>query len=198
MVIKKLLRLIFEDIHRFFYNKHCTFCFLFKGAIVRKPKHISNKKYIHLGKNVNIDSGSRLDCYINEDEIPNLVICDNTMISFNCTLLCTTNLIIGNDCMFASDVFISTENHNMNPETNFKKGKLVSKDIKIGNGCWIGEKVIIVPGVTIGNHSIIGAGSVVTKDIPDYCMAVGNPARVIKKYDINNKTFLEINEASKK
>ena len=56
-------------------------------------------------------------------------------------------------------------------------------EIKIEDGVWIGNSVIILPGVKIGKKSIIGAGSVVCKSIPDYCVAVGNPARIIKRYD---------------
>ena len=60
---------------------------------------------------------------------------------------------------------------------------LNSKAINIGDGCWLGEKVCVLPGVTIGKKCIIGAGSIVTKSIPDFSIAVGNPAKVIKKYN---------------
>ena len=61
----------------------------------------------------------------------------------------------------------------------------MGKRIVIGEDCWLGGNVIVLPGVTIGKGSTIGAGSVVTKDVPDYCVAAGNPARVLKKIDVN-------------
>lgn len=70
--------------------------------------------------------------------------------------------------------------------------KLVGKEVRIKSGCWIGEKCILLQGVTIGKKSIIGAGSVVTKDIPDYSIAVGNPARVIKRYNFESHNWERI------
>jgi acetyltransferase-like isoleucine patch superfamily enzyme len=66
--------------------------------------------------------------------------------------------------------------------------------VRIEKGCWIGEKVIILPGVNIGERSIIGAGSVVTKSIPAYSIAVGNPARVIKTWNKDSKQWVKKNE----
>ena len=60
---------------------------------------------------------------------------------------------------------------------------LQTKPVSIGDGCWIGEKVCILPGVSIGKKCVIGAASVVVKSIPDYCIAAGNPAKVIKRYN---------------
>ncbi len=60
---------------------------------------------------------------------------------------------------------------------------LILGNVKIGEGCWLGENVLVLPGKKIGKKCIIGAGAVVSHDIPDYSLAVGNPARVVKKYD---------------
>ena len=67
--------------------------------------------------------------------------------------------------------------------------KFSAQDVKIGNGCLIGEKVSILSGVTIGEKCIIGAGSIVTKSIPSYSIAVGNPARIIKQYNFYTKRW---------
>lgn len=84
--------------------------------------------------------------------------------------------------MLGANVQIYTPSHPLSPEARAGlKGPEWAKRIKIGDDCWIGGGVIIVPGVTIGNGVTIGAGSVVTKDIPDRCVAVGNPAKVIKR-----------------
>lgn len=91
---------------------------------------------------------------------------------------------IGDDVMFAQHIVVSGMNHgyedvNIAPSLQ----KEICKQIVIGDAVWIGANSVITAGVTIGKHSVIGAGSVVTKDIPAYCIAVGNPAKVIKKYN---------------
>ena len=94
--------------------------------------------------------------------------------------------------MIASDVFISDYNHSHNIAGKYTD--ISSKPVIIGKNCWIGEKVIILPGVTIGCNSIVGAGSVVTKDIAPNCIAVGNPAKVIKKYDSKNNEWVKLKD----
>jgi len=101
---------------------------------------------------------------------------------------------IGTNVLIASHVLITSENHSIDPECNieYMNQPLLCSDVKIEDGCWIGEKVCILPGVTIGKKSVIGAGSVVTKNIPAYCIAVGNPARIIKKYDFDSHKWIKI------
>lgn len=91
---------------------------------------------------------------------------------------------IGNNVMLAQNIVVSGLNHgyedvNISP----KEQKVTTKAITICDDVWIGANSVITAGVVIGKHSVIGAGSVVTKDIPDYCVAVGNPARILKRYN---------------
>ena len=183
--MKKILRYLIERITRFLMRVNIFFYFIFRGSLIRKCLHATNIKYIKVGKNVTIDEYARLDCYLTDKNIPNFVIGDGTMIGFNCTFLCTTDLIIGHNVLIASNCFITTEDHGINPELNQKylAQPLISKSVIIEDNCWLGEKVIVCKGVKIGKFSIVGAGSVVTKDIPPYSIAVGNPAKVIKFYD---------------
>lgn len=109
------------------------------------------------------------------------------MIGFNFTALSAGKLTIGDNCLFASDVFISTEDHGMIPGgEKYIEQPLTSKDVTIENNCWIGEKVCILAGVHVGQWSIIGSGAVVTHDVPEYSIAVGNPARVIKRFNFQS------------
>ena len=90
-------------------------------------------------------------------------------------------------------MFISDENHGMSPLTdNYRMNPLETKEVVIGDGCWLGEKSCVLPGVHIGKKTIIGAGSVVTKDIPDYCIAAGNPCKVLKTWDHEKEEWVRV------
>ncbi len=89
-------------------------------------------------------------------------------------------MTIGDDCFIGPNVSIYTACHSTNPiERNTRKEW--ARPVSIGNNCWIGGSVTILPGVTIGDNVTIGAGSVVVKDIPSDSIAVGNPAKVVKR-----------------
>ena len=104
---------------------------------------------------------------------------ENVYFNVNCVVLDSAKVEIGNNVLFGPNVHLYTATH---PLDGIERRSVeFSKPITIGNDCWIGGNAIILPGVKIGNGCTIGAGSVVTKDIPDNSLAVGNPARVIKK-----------------
>lgn len=112
----------------------------------------------------------------------------NVFINFNITVQDDATVTIGDDCNFGPNVTIVTPVHPMLPDERRamldKDGNVVhlcyAKPVAIGHDCWLGANVVICPGVTIGENCIIGAGSVVTRDIPANSFAAGNPARVIR------------------
>ncbi len=103
----------------------------------------------------------------------------NVYFNVNCVVLDTMKVTIGDNVFFAPNVHIYTATHPL--DAIERRTVEFSKPVTIGNDCWIGGNSVICPGVTIGNGCVIGAGSVVTKDIPDNSLAVGNPAKVIRK-----------------
>ena len=145
---------------------------------------------INFGKNVRIGNNVRIQIY---RKGATLSLGDNVYMCNRNSFLLGGNIQIGNDTLMASDILISSENHGINPEDPLPYGKqeLICKDVSIGSGCWIGEKVIILPGVTIGDKSIIGAGSVVTQNIPPLSIAVGNPAKIIKSYCFESHAWVK-------
>ena len=112
-------------------------------------------------------------------------------VNMNCTFVDCNRIDIGDNVLIASNVQIYTATHpvelserltpNWNPECGEYFCRTYALPVKIGNGCWIGGGVVILPGVSIGDGAVIGAGSVVTKDIPVNCVAVGNPCRVMRE-----------------
>ena len=97
---------------------------------------------------------------------------------------------IGNNVILAQNIVVSALNHNYKDVIVpiYLQGETVAT-ITIEDDCWIGANVVITAGITIGKHSVIGGGAVVTKNIPPFCVAVGNPARVIKQYNVATKIW---------
>lgn len=97
--------------------------------------------------------------------------------------LLTPHVTIGEDTMMGPEVLFFTKNHKRDDNApKFADGYEETRPIVVGNNCWIGQRVIILGGVHIGNYVTIGAGSVVTKDVPDGCLVAGNPATIKKRY----------------
>ena len=168
-----------------------------ENSTINDPLSVLLAKHIHVGNNTLIRAHARLDCWESYEGVkhePKLVIGDNVNIGFYFSVHCTDRVHIGNNVLISSFVLLTTQNHGMDPESSksYQRQPLISKPIRICNGVWIGEKVSVLPGVTIGEKSIIGANSVVTKDIPPYCIAAGNPARIIKKYDFELHDWVRV------
>ena len=106
----------------------------------------------------------------------------------NLTLVDDGHIYIGDKVMFGPNVMIATAGHPINPELR-DRGLQFNKDVYIGENTWIGGNVVILPGVHIGKNTVIGAGSVVTKDIPDNVIAVGNPCRVLRNVSEHDHEF---------
>ncbi len=116
----------------------------------------------------------------------NITIGEGVYINFNCSFLDNGKIIIGEKVLFGPAVTITTIGH---PIAADKRKYMYTAPVVIENNCWIGAGVTICPGVTIGENTVIGAGSVVVKDIPSNCVAVGNPCRVVREIDDNDEKY---------
>ncbi|PLT32845.1 sugar O-acetyltransferase [Bacillus sp. V5-8f] len=108
----------------------------------------------------------------------NIHVGDNFYAGYNCTILDMAEVRIGDNCMIGPNVGLYTAGHSIEPKDRHKSGYAIP--IKIGNDVWIGGSCVILPGITIGDNSIIAAGSVVTKDVPTNSIVAGNPAKILK------------------
>ena len=127
-----------------------------KGVVVRPSAKLAYSHNIFLGDNVHIQR----DCYVWAGKNSTITIGANTMLS--------------------PGVFIISDNHSVKKNQLIRLQEGAEKDIVIGEDVWLGAYAIILPGVHIGEHAIIGAGAVVTKDVPAYAIVAGNPAKIIK------------------
>lgn len=108
--------------------------------------------------------------------------------NFNFTAVDDTHIYVGDYTMFGSNVILATAGHPILPELR-QEAYQYNMPVHIGKNCWLGAGVIVLPGVTIGDNTVIGAGSVVTKDIPSNVVAVGNPCRVLREINEHDKEY---------
>lgn len=112
----------------------------------------------------------------------------NFFANYNCTIIDVAKVKIGDNCQMAPNVAIYTAGHPVHPVSRNSMYEY-GIEVTIGDNVWIGGNTIILPGVNIGNNTVIGAGSVVTKDIPDWVIAAGNPCKVIRNITEKDKKF---------
>ena len=110
----------------------------------------------------------------------NIEVGKNFFANYNCTILDVAKVRVGDNCQMAPNVAVYTAGHPIHPAAR-NSGYEYGKEVVIGDNVWIGGNAVICPGVHIGDNVVVGAGSVVTKDIPDWSIAAGNPCRVIRR-----------------
>ncbi len=108
--------------------------------------------------------------------------------NFNLTLVDDTHIYVGDYTMIGPNVTIATAGHPILPELR-EKAYQFNQPVHIGRNCWLGAGVVVLPGITIGDNSVIGAGSIVTKDIPANVVAVGNPCRVLREINEHDREY---------
>ena len=120
----------------------------------------------------------------------NLFFGNGVYANFNLTVVDDVEIIVGNNVMFAPNCTLTTTNHPICPELR-RKGYQYCKKIFIGDNVWLGSNVVVLPGVTIGKNSVIGAGSIVTKNIPANVVAMGIPCRVVREISDADREFFD-------
>ena len=188
----------------FFFSKYNSF--LISKALHEKKKIVSqfkkvgegfkpsndyliqNPEYIQVGSNLRFKERFRMqaiDTYKGQNFKPSIVIGDNVSFNSDIHIGCINSIEIGDNCMFASRIYISDHSHGDTTLESLRiipvNRPLLSKGpVVIKNNVWVGQGVAILPGVTIGENSIISTNAVVTKDVPPNCVVAGIPARIIK------------------
>lgn len=161
-----------------------------KARFIRLPFRMRGKSGLKYGSGFTVGYSCRLEVG-GRIEHPKLIIGENCVIGDYAHIAANYSVRIGNNVLMASRVFISDTSHGnygihgqgSSPNSSPNSRVLSFLGVVIGDNVWIGENVSILQGVSIGNGSIIGANSVVTKDIPENCIAAGVPARVLKRFN---------------
>ena len=133
-----------------------------EGCYIEPPLHANWGAHTHFGRNV----------YAN----------------FGLTLVDDGDIYVGDNVMFGPHVTLATAGHPVLPELR-EKGMQFNQPIRIGRNVWMGAGAIVLPGVTIGDGTVVGAGSVVTKDLPENVVAVGNPCRILREIGEKDRLY---------
>lgn len=172
-----------------------------QAKILRRPFYIRGNRWISIGAGFVSGPRLRLDALpIAKTKSPILTIGDNVQVNDTVHVGAVQNVTIGNRVLIASNVFITDHNHGTYSEGADHSAPhippalrpLSCSPVHIEDDVWIGEYVVVLPGVTIGRGSIIGAMSVVNRDIPPYSIAVGSPARIVKQFDAESQRWEKV------
>ena len=186
MIIKDTLYRFVKWLRYIFYYKR-IFAYVHKNASINSPLHIDGPYNMYIG-NIHVGYKTWLAAMPLTDAAKcKLTISDGCILGHFNHIYATGELIIEKNVLTADRVYISDNLHGYeNVELPILEQPIKQNGhVVIGEGSWLGENVCVV-GASVGKHCVIGANSVVTKDIPDYCVAVGIPAKVIKRYDFES------------
>lgn len=174
----------------------------FKDArLIRRPIYIRGKKFLSYGKGFTTGYGCRLEMFnIHSNNSPKLIVGTNCKMGDYVHIAAGERVTIGDNCLLGSKIYISDISHGdysnpenaSNPNTPPDERILTTNQVIIGNNVWIGDNVCILPGVKIGSGVVVGANAVVNKEIPDNCIAVGIPAKIVKEYDYNLNVWKKV------
>lgn len=183
-VREKIARIWFFAWHRRLFRK------LEQGAYMVAPFRLDGPSSMEIGAGTFIQRGSWLYCDTQPGQSPMLKLGQRCVLGYNNHITCVRSVYIGNDVLTANNVYISDNSHGYEDVTRpiMQQPVVFKGAVYIGDGSWIGENVAII-GVRVGKNCVIGANSVVTHDIPDFSVAAGAPARVIRQYEPAAQTW---------
>lgn len=158
-----------------------------KLTYIGKPLYITGSKKISVGDKARIYPGIRLEALGGGG----ICIGNNLAVEQNVHIISGKKILnIGDDTTISANVFISNVDHEYKDiEKSVMDQPLLFKETQIGKSCFIGYGAVILPGTKLGNHCIVGANAVVRGNYPDNCVIAGNPARIIKKYDLETESW---------
>lgn len=154
-----------------------------KPSNINKRNKLMKKMFAEVGDNCYIES----PFYANFGG-KNIHFGKNIYCNFGVTMVDDTHIFVGDNTMFAPKVTVATAGHPILPELR-EKSYQYNMPVHIGKNCWIGSGAIILPGISIGDNVVVGAGSVVTKDLPDNVVAVGNPCKILREISEKDKEY---------
>ena len=203
-IFKRLVFRIIKGRRKHYFANNPVNLEICKPSKVRGGERISVGEHVYIGPNSQISAVCDTiplckhpdGKHVNQSFEPRIRIGDRVSATSGLHLSAFKEIVVGDDVMIAANVYICDGSHAYEDAHVPYKYQGISNlsPIMIKRGSWLGQNVCVMPGVTIGEFSIIGANSVVTKSVPDRCIAGGVPARVIKKWDEASKSWLSVSD----
>jgi lipopolysaccharide O-acetyltransferase len=178
-----------------------TKIFYTNSRLIRFPFDVRNKSNIYFGVGLTTGVGCRIEAFPQIKDNIVIKFGNNVQLNDYVHITAMENVSIGNNVLFASKIYISDCSHgsysgnenDSHPNTTPAERTLFAKPVVIEDNVWLGEFVSVLPGVTIGKGTIVGSNSVVSKSLPEYVIAVGSPAKPIKKFNFQNSRWEKLN-----
>jgi lipopolysaccharide O-acetyltransferase len=149
--------------------------------VIEPPVRLRGERRIAIGDDIYIGAGSWLQSLGDGDAVA-LRIGSGTSIAGGCVLSAASSIVLGRKVLVARNVYVADHSHAFGDTTRAVLDQGIDRvaPVEIGDGAWLGENVVVGPGVRIGRGAVVGANAVVLDDVPDHCVAVGAPARVVR------------------
>jgi acetyltransferase-like isoleucine patch superfamily enzyme len=153
-------------------------------SVLQLPVRLTGERRIAIGSDVFIGAGSWLQVIGDSDSVQAIVIGNGTSIAGGCVLSAVQSVRLGEGVLLARNVYIADHMHRYSDTARpvLDQGITRIERVEIGDGAWLGQNVVVGPGVRIGRGAVVGANSVVLDDVPDFAVAVGAPARTVKVF----------------
>ncbi len=188
--VKAICRRVYRLLHKREFGE------LGKKSYIWKPMLVTNRKFIHIGSDCSIYPMARIECITKwggQEFTPRLQIGNCCAFGQQLHMTCASSIIIGDNVTVSARVLITDINHSYQeidlPSAN---QKLETRPVIIGSNSLIGINAAIMPGVKLGKNVVVGANAVVTSDVPDDCIVAGIPAKIIKRYDRTQNTWIKV------
>lgn len=176
-----------------------------KGSTIRPFCIFQGARHIRIGSSTHVRAGCHLqavESYAGAPEggaprgTPEILVGDRTLIGRFCHITAVRRIEIGQGVLFGEGVLIADHDHGFEDPVAAPRDQPLppGRPIRIGDDCWLGDHAAILAGVTLGKHAIVGANATVTRDVPDYTVVAGNPARPVSRYDPARKTWVRLSE----
>jgi len=166
------------------------------GSIFSRPNCVQGARHVRIGARTRVGAGAYIAAitrHAGEVFDPQIRIGDDVYIGSHFHLASVSKVEIADACVLSDYVYMADVAHGFDPSAGLIMDQPLVRagDIAIGHSTFVGYRATILPGVTLGQHCVVGGGSVVTKSFPDYSMVAGNPARLIKRYDPATRTWVK-------